>query len=299
MKYVIGCTDDERGRAAISLALTLARSLAELDQVELELVHIIHGVSPEDASTQSEKVFQQYQLETAQTWMKRSLDLVPSSINAQARVRFADSMAQGLLESVSSFNADLVIIGAASHGPLRRFTVGSVANALLHSSPVPVALAPTGYLPPRHLTRFTCGVGLRSGSDAVLDVAVEAAALRHVPLRLVSLVALDLSAARKVGNLQQRAQAHATRMLNQAVAAVAHRTLVTAEVAQGKTIEAAIEQLEWDESEIVLIGSSRLAERSTIFMGTTANKMLRALPVPMVVVPRYHLSRNSTHSIQL
>lgn len=83
MKYVIGCTDDERGRAAISLALTLARSLAELDQVELELVHIIHGVSPEDASTQSEKVFQQYQLETAQTWMKRSLDLVPSSINAQ------------------------------------------------------------------------------------------------------------------------------------------------------------------------------------------------------------------------
>ncbi|WP_279402133.1 hypothetical protein [Arthrobacter sp. JCM 19049] len=70
-------------------------------------------------------------------------------------------------------------------------------------------------------------------------------------------------------------------------------------MAQGKTIEAAIEQLEWDESEIVLIGSSRLAERSTIFMGTTANKMLRALPVPMVVVPRYHLSRNSTHSIQL
>jgi len=33
-------------------------------------------------------------------------------------------------------------------------------------------------------------------------------------------------------------------------------------------------------------GSSRLAEKNRIFLGSTANKVLRALPVPMVVVPR-------------
>lgn len=299
MKYVIGCTEDERRREAISLALTLARSLADPTDAELELVHIIRGVAPQDASTQSERAFQQFQFDTAQGWMKRSLALVPSSMRASAHVRFADSMAEGLLQAVAALTADLVVIGAASHGPLRRFTVGSVANSLLHSSPVPVALAPSGYLPPRHLTRITCGVGTRSGSDAVLEVAVEAAALRHVPLRLVSLVSLDLGTAHHVGNLQQRAQAHASRMLEQAVSGVAHRTLVTAEVAQGRSIEAAIDKLDWDEAEVVLIGSSRLAERSKIFMGATANKMLRALPVPMVVIPKYHMAQQSNSVVRL
>ncbi len=231
--------------------------------------------------------------------MERSLNLVPSKIKAQMHVRFADSMAEGLLEAVSSFKADLVVVGAASHGPLRRFTVGSVANALLHSSPVPVALAPSGYLPPRLLTRVSCAVGTRSGSEAVLQTAVEAAAVRHVPLRLVSLVSLDLGVAQGINNLQQRAQAHATRVLEKAVEAVAQRTLVTTEVAQGRTIEAAIAKLDWDEEEIVLIGSSRLAERSKIFIGATANKMLRALPVPMVVVPRYHIVNDVVDTVKV
>ncbi|KWR69580.1 universal stress protein UspA [Arthrobacter sp. W1] len=299
MKYVIGCTADERGREAISLALTLARSLAEPSSVELELVHILHGAAPENTSTQSERTFQQFQYDQAAAWMQRCLDLVPSSISAQVHVRFADSMAEGLLEAVASFQADLVVIGAASHGPLRRFTVGSVANALLHSSPVPVALAPSGYLPPRLLTRITCAVGTRSGSEAVLQAAVQAAAIRHVPLRLVSLVALDLAVAHGSGNLKQRSQAHASRLLEEAAEAVAHRTVVTASVAQGRSIEAAIATLDWDEEELVLIGSSRLAEHSKIFIGTTANKMLRALPVPMVVVPRYHITATAQYSKRL
>ncbi|ALD62877.1 nucleotide-binding universal stress UspA family protein [Arthrobacter sp. AG1021] len=299
MKYVIGCTADERGREAISLALTLARSLADPSTVSLELVHIIRGEAPENTATQSEKTFQQFQYDTAMGWMQRCLDLVPSALDAQIHIRFADSMAGGMLEAAAAFNADLVVIGAASHGPLRRFTVGSVANALLHSSPVPVALAPSGYRPPRLLTRITCALGTRSGSEAVLQSAVEAAAARHVPLRLVSLVALDLSQAQGISNLGQRTQAHSSRVLDEAVSAVAHRTVVTAEVAQGRSIEAAINTLDWDEEELVLIGSSRLAERSKIFMGATANKMLRALPVPMVVVPRYHIAAGSEPAARL
>ncbi|MEO6529797.1 MAG: hypothetical protein ABIN10_09430 [Specibacter sp.] len=35
-----------------------------------------------------------------------------------------------------------------------------------------------------------------------------------------------------------------------------------------------------------MIGSSRLAQTKSIFLGATANRILRALPVPMIVVPR-------------
>ena len=58
------------------------------------------------------------------------------------------------------------------------------------------------------------------------------------------------------------------------------------EVAHGRTIEEAIDDLEWDDGEIMIVGSSRLAEKNKLFIGSTANKVLLALPVPMVVVPR-------------
>ena len=37
--------------------------------------------------------------------------------------------------------------------------------------------------------------------------------------------------------------------------------------------------------EIVFVGSSRLASPSRLFLGSTANRMLRTLPVPLIVVP--------------
>jgi nucleotide-binding universal stress UspA family protein len=60
----------------------------------------------------------------------------------------------------------------------------------------------------------------------------------------------------------------------------------SAEVAEGPTIEDAVRGLEWHAGEIVLVGSSRLATPHHLFLGSTAAKMLRELPVPMIVVPR-------------
>ena len=77
---------------------------------------------------------------------------------------------------------------------------------------------------------------------------------------------------------------------NTVLTAAAHRLPdghdVTVEVAHGRTIEEAIDDIDWDEGEIMIVGSSRLAEKNKLFIGSTAHKVLLALPVPMVVVPR-------------
>lgn len=288
MRYVIGCTEDKRGIEAIALGLAIGRALAASTIVELELVHIVPGAEPEDAGTLSERAYQNFLKSNAEEWLEKSLALVPEGVTVRRHVKFADSMVEGLLEAVAEFDAELVVIGAASKGPLKRFTVGSVANGLLHSSPVPVALAPSGYRSPREISRISCALGTRPGAEAVLDVAVDAASTRHVPLRLISLVTLDPEASKDDGG--DRATTHAEQILAKAKDGVAGRTLVTIDVAQGRSIEDAIETLEWDDSEIVMIGSSRLAARTRIFLGATANKMLRALPVPMIVVPRDYVA---------
>ena len=55
--------------------------------------------------------------------------------------------------------------------------------------------------------------------------------------------------------------------------------------ATGTTIEEAVRALDWHDGELVLVGSSRLAAPRHLFLGSTAAKMLRELPVPMIVVP--------------
>jgi len=47
-----------------------------------------------------------------------------------------------------------------------------------------------------------------------------------------------------------------------------------------------VQGLEFSDSEVVLIGSSRLAQPKRLFVGHSASKIMRALPVPMIVWPR-------------
>lgn len=286
MRYVVGITMDKRGRDAVSLALSLAQSTLTSHPVELDLVHVLRGVPPEQAGSKPEREYQKLCLEEAEQWMAKTHDLIPKTIRSTTSVHFADSMAAGLIDKATSRPCDLIIVGAASHGPLRRFTVGSVANALLHASPVPVALAPSGYLPPSRLTRLSCALGMRPGAEVALNVATHSSVIHDVSLRLISLIALD--ARSEDAERTDAARDHAKKLLLRASQSVADATEVMVDVAHGRSIESAIEKLTWDDGEIVLIGSSRLAKNRSIFMGTTANKMLRSLPVPMVVVPRYH-----------
>ena len=87
-------------------------------------------------------------------------------------------------------------------------------------------------------------------------------------------------------NAVLEAELHATDRLARARELAAGRCPVTAVVASGRTIENAVDDLDFEDGDIMLIGSSRLAGNNRIFLGPTASKVLRSLPVPMVVVPR-------------
>ena len=56
-------------------------------------------------------------------------------------------------------------------------------------------------------------------------------------------------------------------------------------VADGSTLDEAVGNLEWKPGDVLLLGSSRLAIPKRVFLGSSAAKILRAAPVPVVVVP--------------
>ncbi len=282
MRYIIGYAPNKHGAEAIALA----SALASAQDAELRIVHVLDNPAPADAAFIQERAVQETRAGWAGERLEEALRRVPENVHATTDVVYADSVAEGLINTAHDNDAALIIVSAARNGPLKRVAIGSVANALLHASPVPVALVPSGYEQPTIITRMTAAIGSRAGAHTLLDVAVEAAARRHVPLRLLSLIALDFDESTDHDFALTAARTHARTVLDEAVASVGPTTDVTSTVAEGATIETAVENLPWIDGEIVIIGSSRLAEHRKIFMGNTANKLLRALPVPLIVVPR-------------
>lgn len=291
MRYVVGYSANARGHDAVNLAVSLARGRG----ASLDLVLVVPEVQQFGAAHAPKAGFETLLNEQARQWLDEALALVPADVPAQAHIRSGDSDARALIDAAEELGADVLVIGATSAGLFKRFTIGSVASALLHASTVPVALAPHGYYRQEALTRISCGLGTRVGAEKLLDVAIGMAANRTVPLRVVSLLAIDSGDSTAAAAAREYAEktVAAAAPVNPSGVQLAARTDVV--VAQGRSIEEAVDGLDWEDGEVMVIGSSRLAQGRSIFLGSTASRILRALPVPMLVVPSGYELKHQNH----
>lgn len=281
---VVGYTATEAGEDAVALGARLAAASGS----ELEVVVVLPAddrsvITPPDAS------YDRYLREQAETWLAQATAQIPDSVPHRTNVRFADSFAEGLVAAAQEFGASHIVVGAANGGIRGRHRLGSVATELLHSSTVPVVLAPEGSRrvdPATGVTRITAAIGTRPGADALLDEATSLASATGAELRLLSLVTVDLPPSVDTGVIRVAGAAHADEVLTNARAALTGVGDAEVVVGRGDSIEDAVQHLSWEPGELAIVGSSRLAQPKRLFLGSTAAKMLHELPVPMIVVPR-------------
>jgi nucleotide-binding universal stress UspA family protein len=276
--YVVAYEATERGREAVELGVALAR----LTRAELRICLVMprQSVVPTKVSGNPGD-YKRLLGEQGEEWLSVARDLVPSDITASTHLVWAEATSEGLLLATAQFESDRIVVGAARAGLLGRFSIGSVASALLHASPVPVALAPRGYRAPRRISRITCAIGTRVGWEALLDSMAAIADDLTVDLRFITL--LQVGAGPEVSTAAS--ESHLRSVLDQFRQRARFEGTMTTTVGVGRDIEDAVDRLDWRDDEVVFVGSSRLASHSRIFLGSTANRMLRTLPVPLVVVP--------------
>lgn len=283
-RIVVGYTATEAGQDAVALGARLAAASGS----SLDLVVVLPGedrsvITPPDAS------YDRYLQDQAGHWLTAAADNIPDAIEHRTHVRSADSFAEGLIAAADEFGATHIVVGAAGDGLRGRHRLGTVATELLHSSDVPVVLAPEGSRridSTSGITRVTAAIGTRPGADALLDESVALAAATGAGLRLVSLVTVDLPSTVDTGVIRVAGAAHADDVVAKAREALPAGVSAEAVVARGDSIEDAVQHLGWEPGEIAVVGSSRLAQPKRLFLGSTAAKMLHELPVPMIVVPR-------------
>lgn len=285
-RILVGYTATPAGEDALAAGAALAATVG----AALEVVLVLPDTSKR-ANVPTDPSYDALLRDTADGWLAEARERILAlgrglarPVEMTGRIAYGDSLAEGLLTAAEDAEATLIVVGAARGGLLGRFTVGSVAGSLLHASRIPVLLAPEGWRDHASaLTRVTCMVGTRAGASGVLATGERLSSAARVPLRLVSLLALDLPGDVR-GAKEHAGESHAARVLEEASASTG--VVATAVVAKGDSIQDAVARLEWLPGEVVVVGSSRLAQPSRLFLGPTAATMLRELPVPMIVVPR-------------
>lgn len=269
-------------------ALAVASRLAAAADAPLEVVMVLPSEAG-NSSVPADAGYERHLRAQSREWLAEASTHLGADVASKLHLRYAESFAEGLIDAAHEFDARLIVIGTARGGLLGRSRIGSVANELLHSSDVPVLLAPSGSreLPAAQgITRITAAVGTRPGADALLESAIRLARATSAPLRLLSLVPIDLPAGLDADLAALTSSVHAEEVLDEARQALPEGIEATVETATGETIEDAVRALDWHQGELVLVGSSRLAAPRHLFLGSTAAKMLRELPAPMIVVPR-------------
>ncbi|MFT4200237.1 universal stress protein [Gordonia sp. (in: high G+C Gram-positive bacteria)] len=278
MRIFVAYLANDGGADAVMLAGRLARTVgAELD-IGLIAPGEHQGADPGLAEVVREQ---------ATDWLDDARALVPD-VRSEAHVAFHDSIAAGIIAEAQRTGAVLIVVGGSGGGIVGSHSLGSVVNDLLRSSPLPVVLAPRGIRNSAvsTTTQITCALGTRAGAVGLLNFAITAAQRARVPLRLISLVALEqLPTGGADPDAQARAVAHVEKVLHTAQERLPDGVEVTSAIAHGPTVEDAITQLEWHDGDLLMVGSSRLAAPARIFLGATAAKMLRVLSVPVAVLP--------------
>lgn len=295
MRCIVGYEATPQGLDSLNLGIEMAKTFG----YDLEIVLVLRRHDVFSAEYPPIGGVADILVSQAFKWLEGALARVPEGINARGHVFSGTSTADGLLRAREELGARIIVVGGASSSPLKRHKLGTVAHDLLFGCPVPVALAPRGYTP-HPVARINCAVGTRPGSGSLVSEGLLLAGAADLPLRLVALVGEEDNgdALTRTQSVLDEARAGLNDVAEAAAAsdmdaAEARRQQVEVDIAIGKSTDVnhAIENVGWDDGDILFVGSSRIEQKHSVFAGSVAMRILRFLTVPLVVVPRGYDAR--------
>jgi nucleotide-binding universal stress UspA family protein len=284
MHLTVGYLATPTGNDGIALAAELAMTFG----ADMDVVLIVREELPDGHPGRAE--YQQLLVAKGEEWVAEAVSkLAEWGVRAGSAVLVGESFAESLIEFAESRSSDMIVVGGAKDGFFGGHTIGPVAGALLHCSPVPVALAPRGWgdEPPVKISEITVAVPTTDRADNPLPIALTLASAAALPIRMMSLVTIENISEATPKAEARRAQIEAAEQnLLTAARNVPEAPDIQSLVADGSTLESALRKLKWGDGDLLVIGSSRFAAPRRIFLGSTAARILAGVDVPVIVVPK-------------
>ena len=288
MKYLVAYSADRGGAEALALGIMLSRR----NKAKMVVCLILPKTWDFPSMARVDAEYAAFLDKHAQKAIEKAKAIVGDTVPAQFISRSYTSAQEGLLATAQDLGADMIVLGS-SRGATA-FLEGSVTRHLLHSSKLPVALAPRGFDAGARnvLTRITCAYAATRKSKATVDYCLGFSRKYQVPLRLTTFVVRDkqmypTGAGYQIENLvanQWRDQAVAAQKA--LLAELSGATPVKSAIGDGPTWKEALQSVGWKPGEVLVIGSGRIGPLAQVFLGSNGNRIIRNAPVPIIVVPR-------------
>lgn len=293
MTYVVGYGTHEADRGAIELACQLARGIPE----PVVAVTVVPQGWGTPAAAGTDREFEQWAAAVGSESAARAAAQLAEhpSVDGSAVWVHGRSVPQTLIEQAATRNARMLVVGSGSDAERGRIRLTSKTDRLLHSSTVPVAIAPHSYRSTIGVDRVTVAFRDDDASWSLLtrvaDIARQASARLRVVTFLVSPtrrpVTSDVSHSEtQVIDLWGVQAASALASAESRLAAFGFaQDDVTLHTARGADWSEAVGSVEWGEGDLLVLGSSSTHRLAQVFLGSSASKIIRHAPVPVVVVP--------------
>lgn len=291
MRVLVALTPGERGTAALHLGTMMARSAGR----QLVVGTVVPTPWP-PSPFPGEAEYRRYAEQAAEQALARAREQLGDELVADFSVRHARSVSSGLLELAAERDVGLVVLGSSAAGVLGRVGLGAVAERILHSTHVPVALAPRGFTAPgTRVTRVTAAFGPSDERSDLLQRSATLAESLGAVLRVASFAARPVTAFAGtvdagaedlvVGAWARQLEGMIGDGLAETAAGSAVATQVRTVVSQGRSWAEAVAAVPWAAGDLLTVGASSSAI-SAFLLGSHASKIVRNSPVPVYLVPR-------------
>jgi len=292
MTVAVGYLAGKCGRSPLHLGVEAAKTL----KASLTVVTVVPRpwMTPSIARIDAE--YAQYAEQLAADSAKEAKECI-ASLAAGVEVSFHKvahrSVSGGLLEAIDELGPEVLVLGSAADGKLGQVVVGSTADRLLHSSPVPLTISPRGYRGSKAggLTRITAGY---PGTPETLHVVERVAALAeqlNVPMRVVTFAVRGRTmyppevGLRAEDSILEQLATQARETLAQLKADGVIGKDVELQVVTGNGWDEALDDADWQDGDLLAIGTSPVGGIARVFLGSRGSKILRHSPVPVLVLP--------------
>ena len=182
MTIVAGFSSSRQGRAPLNLAAQISRCTGD----KIIATAIVERPWPPKAEP-IEHEYLSYVTSQASRSLERVVSQLPTDLDISVVFHQSTSIPTGLTELAAEHKADLVLVGSSSSGLLGRVGLGSVTDRLVHTTAVPVAIAPRGYpMNPDPVSRLTAAYGGHADAVGLTATCAVLAKQWSVRLRIVS-----------------------------------------------------------------------------------------------------------------
>jgi nucleotide-binding universal stress UspA family protein len=228
---------------------------------------------------------------------------VPGTVTTTIEVAEASEAHEAILARAKEMHADLLVMGTHGRSGFRRLAMGSVTERVLRDPPCPVLVvpphasmqAPEGAVQFRHIV---CAVDFSTGSLAALSFALSIAQEAEAELLVLNVIEVPPELTEPgvppidVDAIRANAEAERLRKLRALIPTDARKfcTVETA-VAEAASDHAILQACDARKAELAVLGINHHSALDRLVFGSTAARVTRAAPCPVLLVPEIAVSR--------